>query len=92
MQRQKAKPIADLSELRYKMCEKMAAFEDGEISSVEAKTYIGFGTVIVNSCKVEMVRDQAMGVVRSIDFIDGNKDVPTLKSEFFEHDKKLATI
>lgn len=70
MQRKKTNKVENILELRYKMAEKMAEFEDGEISVADAKVYVGFGTVILKSLVVEAVRDQFVGVTRSIDFLD----------------------
>lgn len=65
----RAKPVKDLNDLRYKMAEKMAEFENGEITPSEAKVYVGFGGVILNSFKVEIFNNQAAGVNTAIDFL-----------------------
>lgn len=65
----KAKPVKSLSELRYKMAEKMADFENGEITAGDGKVFVGFGSVIINSFKVEQFNNVVSGVTKGIDFL-----------------------
>lgn len=80
MSRVKQTAVQNIQELRYKMAEKFAALENGEISTGEAKAYIGIASVIVNACKVEVINNHALGVVKNIDFLDmENKSTNLLK-------------
>ena len=96
---QKQKSIASIQELRLKMAEKFAALENGEISIGEAKAFTGMASVMVNACKIELGNNMYNGVTSAIDFLDSDykaKELPPAKkgltSEFFEHDKKGATV
>jgi len=65
-----AKPVKTLAELRHKMAEKMAAFENGEITNADSKSYIGFAGIMIKSVAVEQIESQFQGVKRNIDFLE----------------------
>jgi hypothetical protein len=67
--RKKVKPVRNLGELRYKLAEKMAEFESGELSVSEGKVYIGFAATLLNTFKVEQFNNVASGVNKAIDLV-----------------------
>lgn len=69
MSRKTVKPVSNLSELRYKMADLMAAIENEDIELATANGITKAAGVIVNACKVEVANNYAMGVTKSIDFI-----------------------
>ncbi len=77
---QNKKPVISIQELRYKMAEKFAALENGEITTSEAKAFVGIASVIVNSCKIEYMNNVSSGITNGIDFlVDENKRLETPK-------------
>lgn len=75
------KPVTSIQELRYKMAEKFAALENGEITTSEAKAFVGIASVIVNSCKIEYLNNASAGVTDSIDFlVDQSKKPKEIES------------
>lgn len=75
----KAKPVKNLSELRYKMAELMSAIENDEMELGKANGIIKAAGVIVNACKVEVASNYATGVTTSIDFIGLEKPESKVK-------------
>ena len=69
MKIKKGKPVQNLDELRYKMAEKMAEFENGELTAGDAKIMIGFGGVIMKGFQVEIMNNAVSSVKRGIDFV-----------------------
>jgi hypothetical protein len=69
MKIKKGRPVKNLDELRYKMAEKMAEFENGEITAGDAKIMIGFGGVIMKGFQVEIMNNAVSNVKSGIDFI-----------------------
>lgn len=72
MAKKATKPVASLSELRYKMAEKIWEFENGEISEGQINAVSKAATVIVNTFKVEIIGNQVSGNTNAIDFVIGN--------------------
>lgn len=66
----KAVQVSNLAELRFKMAEKLAAFENGELTAKDAGVYVNFGSVITAMCKTEAINNHFLGVTKSIDFLD----------------------
>jgi len=72
MTKKKVTQVNNLAELRYKMAEKLAAFENGELTAKDAGVYINFGAVITQMCKTEAINNHFLGVTKSIDFLDSS--------------------
>lgn len=70
MSRTKVKPVKNISELRYKMADVMAAIENDEIELGKANGIIKAAGIIVNACKAEAVYNYTSGVTKAIDFIE----------------------
>lgn len=82
MNRQKkVPPVKNLHEVRYKIAEKWAEFESGEMTAAEAKVHVGFASAVLKSFQIEVVNNQVANITKAIDFTihDGNK-LPNGKS------------
>lgn len=77
-------PVKNMSELRFKLAEKFAALENGEISVGDAKAFAGIASAIINTCKVEMVNNSMLGAIKEIDFLNEiSKPIATPISQAF---------
>lgn len=67
----KSKPVKNLRELRLKMADKIADFENGELDATELKAITGAASVIVNAVKVELNAIHTIsGLTSNIDFLE----------------------
>lgn len=90
----RTKAVANISELRFKLAEKFAALENGEISVSEAKAFAGIASAIVNTCKLEMINNSTNGITKEIDFlgeINNPAPTPKMRTEYFEPSRTDTT-
>jgi hypothetical protein len=75
------KSVTNIDDLRYRLSEKFAALENGEIDVAQAKAYTGLAAQIINSCKVQLMQQDIMGVAREIEYL---KNPSELKAAILE--------
>lgn len=85
------KPVENLQQVRFKLAEKWAAYENDEITDKEAKVHIGFGTSLINACKVEVIRQHFTGLTEQIDFLDTKPNQKGISNDFFNEKGKKKT-
>jgi hypothetical protein len=66
MKIKKGKPVESLDELAYKLAEKLAEFETGEITEGQMNTYSKTATAITNIFRTKIVNNMAGGIKDSV--------------------------
>lgn len=69
MGKQKTLPVSNLQQLRFKAAQKLADWENGEMSNSDAKAFGTLAGVILNSIKIESVHNHFIGITKQIDFL-----------------------
>lgn len=75
MPKTKQKPPKNIHELRLRMAEVFAGIQNDEVDLPTANALTKAASAIINACKVEVINNQIMRNVRTIDFLLTEKEM-----------------
>lgn len=77
MQSKKKRPVKNIDDLRFRMCEIFADLQNDEIDESKTRTLSQVAQVILNTVKVEMINNQMSGIAKQVDFLKAENQLPS---------------